>query len=529
MFSPYARTAATASLLATKLNISDTAAMLTSRFGRDTVSLSNRINALNTASTSALRDTASALRAKILLDSNALATNINTKVNISDTSAMLSPYARTNAMNASLATKLNISDTTAMLTNRIGRDTVSLSNRINALNTSSTSALRDTASVLRAKILLDSNALATNINTKVNISDTASMLSPYARNSTVSSTYLPLAGGVLTGALTGTTITGTSFVKSGGTSAQFLKADGSVDATSYENLSNKSTNTLLGNSDTLYPTQNAVKSYVDGQIAVTTIPDATALAKGKVQLAGDLGGTAASPTVPGLALKANTADVTAGLALKENLSNKSIITTLGTSDVLYPTQNAVKTYVDAKVNGIGSLNSINGLTASTQTFATGTSGSDVNISSSTSTHTFNFPSASASARGLVTTGAQSFAGLKTFTNGASVTGTLTAGGTTFPSSTGSTGQALTLSSSGVATWSFPVREVADEFSATSGQTSFSLSQVPNTASKVKMFVNGIRISNSAYSISSSSLTYSSSNNGGYTLNTGDRIQFDYYY
>jgi hypothetical protein len=228
-------------------------------------------------------------------------------------------------------------------------------------------------------------------------------------------------------------------------------------------------------------------------------------------------------------LKANTADVTAGLALKENLSNKSIITTLGTSDVLYPTQNAVKTYVDAKVNGIGSLNSINGLTASTQTFATGTSGSDVNISSSTSTHTFNFPSASASARGLVTTGAQSFAGLKTFTNGASVTGTLTAGGTTFPSSTGSTGQALTLSSSGVATWSFPVREVADEFSATSGQTSFSLSQVPNTASKVKMFVNGIRISNSAYSISSSSLTYSSSNNGGYTLNTGDRIQFDYYY
>jgi rRNA-processing protein FCF1 len=503
--------------------------MLTSRFGRDTVSLSNRINALNTSSTSALRDTASALRAKILLDSNALATNINTRVRIVDTSAMLSPYATTAATASLLATKLNISDTSAMLTNRIGRDTVSLSDRINALNTNSTTSLRDTATVLRAKILLDSNALASNINTKVNISDTASMLSPYARNSTVSSTYLPLAGGVLTGALTGTTITGTSFVKSGGTSAQFLKADGSVDATSYENLSNKSTNTLLGNSDTLYPTQNAVKSYVDGQIAVTTIPDATALAKGKVQLAGDLGGTAASPTVPGLTLKANTADVTAGLALKENLSNKSIITTLGTSDVLYPTQNAVKTYVDAKVNGIGSLNSINGLTASTQTFATGTSGSDVNISSSTSTHTFNFPSASASVRGLVTISAQSFAGLKTFTNGATVTGTLTAGGTTFPSSTGSTGQALTLSSSGVATWSFPVREVADEFSATSGQTSFSLSQVPNTASKVKMFVNGIRISNNAYSISSSSLTYSSSNNGGYTLNTGDRIQFDYYY
>lgn len=41
---------------------------------------------------------------------------------------------------------------------------------------------------------------------------------------------------------------------------------------------------------------------------------------------------------------------------KENLSNKSTITTLGTSDTLYPTQNAVKTYVDNKVgSGAGSL------------------------------------------------------------------------------------------------------------------------------------------------------------------------------
>lgn len=59
------------------------------------------------------------------------------------------------------------------------------------------------------------------------------------------------------------------------------------------------------------------------------------------------------------------------------------------------------------------INSLNGLTATTQTFATGTSGSDFNISSTTSTHTFNIPSASASARGLVTTGAQIFEGVKT--------------------------------------------------------------------------------------------------------------------
>ena len=75
--------------------------------------------------------------------------------------------------------------------------------------------------------------------------------------------------------------------------------------------------------------------------------DADATTKGKIQLTGDLGGTAASPTVPGLALKANTSDVTTSLATKEDASNKSNAA-LGTSTTLFPTQNAVKTYVDAQ-------------------------------------------------------------------------------------------------------------------------------------------------------------------------------------
>jgi hypothetical protein len=63
----------------------------------------------------------------------------------------------------------------------------------------------------------------------------------------------------------------------------------------------------------------------------------------------------------------------------------------------------------------GGIAALNGLTANTQYFAVGSTGTDFNISSSVDTHTFNIPSASASNRGLITTGTQTFAGDKTFT------------------------------------------------------------------------------------------------------------------
>ena len=83
-----------------------------------------------------------------------------------------------------------------------------------------------------------------------------------------------------------------------------------------EALSNKSTATDLGGanpSDQLYPSQKAAKTYVDqsiSQIASSGVPDATTVATGKIQLSGDLGGTATNPTVPELANKANIASPT---------------------------------------------------------------------------------------------------------------------------------------------------------------------------------------------------------------------------
>lgn len=155
-----------------------------------------------------------------------------------------------------------------------------------------------------------------------------------------------------------------------------------------ENAANKSTDTSLGNSDILFPTQKAVKTYVDNQVSAG-VADATTSNKGKIQLSGDLSGTADAPTVPGLLSKEptitagtisqyfrgdktwqtldkttigldnvdNTSDsnkpvssaVQTALNAKEDASNKSTDTLLGTSNLMFPTQNAVKTYVDNQI------------------------------------------------------------------------------------------------------------------------------------------------------------------------------------
>ena len=74
-----------------------------------------------------------------------------------------------------------------------------------------------------------------------------------------------------------------------------------------------------------------------------------------------------------------------------------------------------------------------------------------------------------------------------------------------------------------------VRDVTDEFPATVSQTVFTLTQTKSANSKVKMYINGVRISNTAYSVSGTTLTYVPANNSAYTLTAGDRIQFDYFY
>jgi hypothetical protein len=125
-----------------------------------------------------------------------------------------------------------------------------------------------------------------------------------------------------------------------------------------ENTVNKSTTTTLGISDVLYPTQNAVKTYVDTQISTNATPNATTTSLGKIQLTGDLGGTATNPTVPGLASKEPV--ITAGATTQYYRGDKSwqtldktavgLSNVDNTSDASKPISSATQTALDLKAN-----------------------------------------------------------------------------------------------------------------------------------------------------------------------------------
>jgi len=82
--------------------------------------------------------------------------------------------------------------------------------------------------------------------------------------------------------------------------------------------------------------------------------------------------------------------------------------------ILEANSSGVLSWIDTPGGGGGGITSLGGQTGATQTFLTGTSGTNFAISSTNNVHTFNLPDASTANRGVVTTGTQAFAGAKNF-------------------------------------------------------------------------------------------------------------------
>jgi hypothetical protein len=74
-----------------------------------------------------------------------------------------------------------------------------------------------------------------------------------------------------------------------------------------------------------------------------------------------------------------------------------------------------------------------------------------------------------------------------------------------------------------------VRDVSDEYAATVGQTVFNLTQTKSSTSLLKLYINGVKISKTAFSLSGTTFTYIPANNDAYALIAGDRVQIDYFY
>jgi hypothetical protein len=155
----------------------------------------------------------------------------------------------------------------------------------------------------------------------------------------------------------------------------------------------------LGSSDSKIPTQNAVKTYADGLVVGLVddrgnfTPSATspggypttggsgtsgAIKKGDLWFIDTVGYLSTTPVVVGTSVRALTDSpgqtaanwniLNVGLGFTpENVLNKSTNVNLGTSDTLYPSQNAVKSYVDTKAVSKTANNTISGTNTFTAT------------------------------------------------------------------------------------------------------------------------------------------------------------------
>ena len=265
----------------------------------------------------------------------------------------------------------------------------------------------------------------------------------------------------------------------------------------------------------------ATTAFVSAAIISSTIPDATTIAKGKIQLAGDLTGTADLPIIADNKIitskildsnvtYAKIQNVTSGKILGRTTSGSGIveeIATTGTGNVVLSNS---PTFTGTPVLPSGT-------TAVTQT-----SGNN-----STAVATTEFV-ANANATNANLTGDVTSVGNVTTLSNTGVEPGIYGNNLEIPVITvDSKGRITTL---GTSTISPSLQEESVEYSVVAdGETIFELSHTPSSTTLVRMYINGVLISQAASTRLDATMTYDSTLNGNYNLTVGDRIQFYYYF
>jgi hypothetical protein len=332
-----------------------------------------------------------------------------------------------------------------------------------------------------------------------------------------------------------------------------------------ENTINKSSDVNLGTSDILFPTQNATKTYID--TLVSSIPAGATGATGAQGVAGSDGATGpmGPEGMPGM----NGIDGTQGpqgemgpqgepgMMGAPGMDGSNASVTIG---AISSSSSANGATINAGELNLAPADEYNGgiVTISNQIFAGDKSfNNNLNVNGSSSFHnaTFNgfqfevtmpfggpwgtsfridpMMGIDASAERFHFNGMYADFNSDLFVTGlANMQQDLIVYGNTTSNTfvkQGGTATEYLMANGTVSNGPVIFNEAADEFTSFSSQNNFTLSQVPATTSKVKMYINGIRISNAAYSVSGSTLTYNPAFNGNYSVTDSDRIQFDYSY
>ena len=388
--------------------------------------------------------------------------------------------------------------------------------------------------------LTSNTSSITSLNTSVNAATNTNTVSTIVKRDASGN----FSAGTITAALSGNATTATTAGNITSTSNSTLVTISTLSAVGTITSGTISVTTDIKTAGTLtagavtYPNTHGNSGQVlsttgSGTLTWTTTSapsDASIAVKGIVQLTGDLGGTASSPTVNsvGGVSSSTITNFDSRITTVSNSisSNTSSITSLNTSVNAATNTNTVNTIVKRDASGNFSAGTITAaLLGNASTATTATTAGNITATSNSTLVSIS----TLSAVGTITSGTISV------TTDIKTAGKLVAGNITYPNTHGISGQLLSTTGSGTLTWTTgsSVNIFTDEPSSiTAGQTSFNLSNIP-LSNKVWMYINGTRISKNAYSVSVSgstaSVTYVPSSNNGYILIVGDRIQFDYVY